>query len=78
MPEIGADALSGKKEHIDGWHTFTVGDQSAVVADGMLIMIYGTGSQRARWHGKSTGIQGETVSQGERVQVYNADVEFKT
>jgi outer membrane lipoprotein-sorting protein len=78
MPEIGADAMAGKKEHISGWFTFTVEEgQRRVVASGMLIMIYGQGQHQARWHGKDTGTEGQAVSQGERVQVYNTDVEFR-
>jgi len=78
MSQTGADALSGKKEHINGWHTFTVGDQSAVIADGLAIMIFDPNQTTARWYGKDTGEAGQSVSRGCRVQVYNVDVEFKT
>ena len=77
MSETGVDALGGKNERISGFHTFTVEDQTRVIANGMMIMIYGKGQAQARWHGKETGAEGQIVSEGERVQVYNADVEFK-
>jgi hypothetical protein len=77
MPETGTDALDGKQEQIFGLHTFTVQEQTRVVASGMMIMIFGQGQAQARWHGKDTGAEGQTVSEGERVQVYNASVEFK-
>ena len=77
MSETGTDALGGKQEHISGLHTFTVEDQTRVIASGVMIMIFGQGQSQARWHGKDTGVEGQTVSEGERVRVYNADVEFK-
>lgn len=77
MPETGKDALNGTMEHISGHHTFTVEDQTTVVAKGMLIMIYGPNSPQARWHGRNTGEDGKAVSRGETVQVYNVDVEFR-
>ena len=76
MSETGTDALGGKNEHIPGFHEFTVGDQTRVIANGMMIKIYGKGQSQARWHGNVTGTGGETVSEGERVQVYKANVEF--
>lgn len=77
MPNIGADALNGTKEYIKGEHTFTVGDQTSVIATGMLIMIFPAGEVQACWHGKITGATGQPVSRGYRVRVYNADVEFR-
>ncbi|KAK0639586.1 hypothetical protein B0T16DRAFT_423451 [Cercophora newfieldiana] len=73
----GADALNGTKVHITGEHTFTVEDQKKVIANGMLIMIFGQGQDQTRWYGKDTGAEGQTVSEGDRVRVYNADVEFR-
>ena len=63
--------------YINGWHTFVVEDHTKVIAKGMLIMIFGVGQTQSRWHGKDTGPEGVAVSRGERVQVYNADVEFQ-
>lgn len=77
MSETGADALARTKEHISVQHTFTVEDQIKVIAKGMLIMIYGQGQSQARWHGLDIGTEGQAVCRGEKVQVYNADVEFK-
>jgi hypothetical protein len=77
MSGTGDDALAGKKERISGLHTFTVEDQTKVIATGMMIMVYGKGQAYARWHGNDTGAEGQTVWGGERVEVYNADVEFK-
>jgi hypothetical protein len=76
MSETYTEPPNGK-EHFPGFHTFLVGDQKTVIASGMMIMIYGKGQTQARWHGKETGVEGQTVSEGERVRVYNAEVEFK-
>ncbi|KAK5999025.1 hypothetical protein PT974_01412 [Cladobotryum mycophilum] len=78
MPEAGAAALSGQREHIDGWHDFTVEDQTLVIAEGMLIKIYAPGEDRCRWHGRITGEEGQPVSRGDKVEVYKVDVEFRT
>ncbi|KAK3377680.1 kinase-like domain-containing protein [Podospora didyma] len=48
MSQTGADALSGTKEYMSGAHTFTVEDQTRVIASGMLVMIYGKGQSQAR------------------------------
>lgn len=77
MPNNGEDALNGIKEYINGEHTFTVDDQTSVIATGMLIMIFAAGEVQACWHGKTTGATGQPVSRGYRVRVYNADVEFR-
>lgn len=76
MLDISVDTLSGKKEHIVGWYIFIVRDQSKIIAEGLMIMIYLVDSETSRWHGKSTGAEGRLVIKGEWVQVYNVDIEF--
>lgn len=77
MPGVGDDALGGKKEYINVKHVFHVTDQSAVVAEGLVVMIFPPGQTTAVWYGSDTGPEGQTVSEGFRVMVYKANVEFK-
>jgi len=53
MPEIGALALQGKKERIDGWHTFTVTTQTKVYAEGLVVQIQREGEKKGRKDRKS-------------------------
>lgn len=73
---VGEDALSGIKEHIEGFHTFTVTNQSKVIADGLMVGIIPAGESVQATTGKSTGTDGWKVSQGDKVRVYNVDIEF--
>lgn len=77
MPDTGVDALNGTKEYIVGEHTFTIEDQTLVVSEGMLISIFPPGESRASFHKNSTGPEGQPVSRGCTVRVYNADVVFR-
>lgn len=77
MPDIGDDALNGKQEYIEGEHTFTVGEQTLVIAKGMMITIIQPGASQASFHRTNTGPEGQPVSRGCKVKVYNANVEFK-
>lgn len=73
---VGEDALSGIKEHIEGFHTFTVTNQSKVIAEGLMVGIIPAGQTIQTITEKSTGADGWTVGQGDRVRVYNVDIEF--
>jgi hypothetical protein len=72
----GEDALAGKDELIEGHHTFTVGDQSKVVGNGVLIAIFPPGQTSAIWQGNTTGSEGKSVSTGYEVKVLKATVKF--
>ncbi|KAM0263778.1 hypothetical protein ACHAQJ_001096 [Trichoderma viride] len=77
-PRRGVGALSGQKEYIDGYHEFTVDGQTSVIANGSMIMICAPGKNVAQWSGKSTGENGQPVYPGDKVDVYNVEIEFKT
>lgn len=72
---VGEDALNGKPEKIDGWHTFLVDGQKRIVAAGLVIMIYAPGQQMPVWHGNDTG-EGEDVAEGYKVEVFNVSIHF--
>lgn len=76
MPEVGDDAIQGKKEYINGLHTFTVTTQKSVLASGMMVSITRAGQTHAEKTSKSTGECGWEVNKGDTVLVYNAEVVF--
>lgn len=47
MPEVGAIAVQGKKEYIDGLHTFTVTNKTNVSASGMMVSVIRAGQSLA-------------------------------
>jgi hypothetical protein len=73
----GDEALQGSKEYIEGHHEFTITNQTSFIANGMLIFIFPDQERKARWSGKDTGSEGQSVARGEKVRVYNVDIEFK-
>jgi len=77
MPEVGAIAIQGKKEYIDGLHTFTVITPSTVSASGMMVSVTRAGQSQAEKTAKTTGEKGWKVSEGDKVMVYNAEVVFQ-
>jgi hypothetical protein len=78
MPKaVGEDALNGIKEHIEGFHTFTVTDQSKVKATGLLVGITRAGESSEEKTEKSTGAEGWNVSRNDKVRIYNADIVFE-
>lgn len=72
MPDIGADALKGKEEYIDGHHTFTITTQKRVVARGMMVSLTRVGEKKVEIMSKTTGKEGWDISEGDKVDVYNA------
>ncbi|KAI3530408.1 hypothetical protein CABS03_15135 [Colletotrichum abscissum] len=74
---IGSKALEGEKELVEAHHEFTVDNQTAVIAEGMMIMIFKPNVKTAIWYGKETGPKGIPVSEGYKVVTYNASVQFK-
>lgn len=74
MPDIGADALQGKKEYIKGNHTFTVTTQTKVIANGLMVSVIRAGQPKAEKTMKSTGDTGWSVSEGDKVRVFDAEV----
>lgn len=76
MPEVGADAVRGKKEYINGPHTFTVTTQKSVRASGMMVSVTRAGQTHAEKTSKTTGERGWEVNKGDTVLVYNAEVVF--
>ena len=77
MSDVGADALQGKKEYIKGPHTFTVTTQTIVFANGLMVSITQAGQKQAGKTAKSSGDSGWSVSEGDKVMVYEAEVWFE-
>lgn len=77
MPKVGALALQGNTEHIDGLHTFTMTTSKNIVASGMMVSVTRAGQNQAEKTAKATGKEGWDVGAGDKVMVYNADVKFQ-
>lgn len=75
MP-TGAQALAGKKEYINGLHTFTVTTQTKVFGTGMMVSLFPKGKAEADKTDTVTAEGGWDLTRGDRVKVYNAEVWF--
>lgn len=77
MSEVGANALQGNEEFIEGRHTFEVTDQSRVIASGMLVSLTPNGHSEVQKSARETDSKGWEVKKGDKVMVYRATVVFK-
>ncbi|KAL6877724.1 hypothetical protein HDV57DRAFT_518587 [Trichoderma longibrachiatum] len=68
--------LNGQRRYIEGFHVFTIKDETSIVAEGE-IQIYPRGDNNPRWAGEGTGPGGKPLQPGDRILVHNTIVEFK-
>lgn len=77
MPKaVGEDALSGTKEHVLGFHHFTVTEQTKVIATGVMVGITPAGESVEKVTAKTTGDEGWVVKKGDVIRVYDVHIEF--
>lgn len=67
------DALEGKKVSVSGPYTYTVADQTILIAKARTVMICDPGQTKARWYRIDTGPDGQAVWRDCKVFVNDAE-----